>query len=102
MIGKLPQITQRDIFRPMLKDFIDPQHKLALLSDKIDWNYFEEEFKSYYSENGAPSVPIRLMVGCLILKHMYNIGDDTSGALGTGHLLSVFLRHDFFRASFPF
>jgi IS5 family transposase len=77
MIGKLPKITQRELFRPMLKDFIDPRHKLALLADSIDWFYFEEEFKPYYSEVGAPSVPIRLMVGCLILKHLYNLGDET-------------------------
>ena len=44
MIGKLPEITQRDLFRPMLKDFIDPSHKLVLLADKIDWQYFENEF----------------------------------------------------------
>jgi IS5 family transposase len=68
MIGKLPKITQRALFRPMLKDFIDPGHKLVLLSNKIDWSYFEEEFKPYYSKEGAPSVPIRLMVGCLLLK----------------------------------
>jgi hypothetical protein len=29
MLGKLPEIKQRDLFRPMLKDFIDPQHKLV-------------------------------------------------------------------------
>ena len=44
MLGKLPKITQRDLFRPMLKDFIDPQHELVLLADKIDWQYFENEF----------------------------------------------------------
>jgi IS5 family transposase len=58
MLGKLPEIKQRDLFRPMLKDFIDPQHKLVLLSDLIDWQYFENGFQSYCSEQGAPSVPI--------------------------------------------
>ena len=77
MAGKLPQITQRELFRPMLKDFIDPQHKLALLADSIDWRHFEEAFEPYYSKEGAPGVPIRLMVGCLILKHLYNLGDET-------------------------
>jgi IS5 family transposase len=76
MLGKLPEIKQRDLFRPMLKDFIDPQHKLVLLADLIDWQYFENEFQSYSSEQGAPSVPIRLMVGCLMLKHLYNLGDE--------------------------
>jgi hypothetical protein len=28
----------------MLKDFIDPQHKLALLADSIAWDSIEEEW----------------------------------------------------------
>jgi len=103
MTGKLPQITQRDLFRPMLKDFIDPKHKLALLADSIDWNYFEEEFKSYYSENGAPSVPIRLMVGCLILKHLYNLGDETlPERWEQDNYFQYFCGMTFFEHRFPF
>jgi len=41
--------------------FDTPHHELALLADKIDWQYFEKEFKVYYSIHGAPSVPIRTM-----------------------------------------
>ncbi len=70
MIGKLPEKGQRDLFRPMLKDFINMKHELVLLAEKIDWNYFEEEFSPFYSEKGAPSAPIRLMVGCLTLRHL--------------------------------
>ena len=44
MLEKLPVKGQRDMFRPMLKDFINRQHELVLLADKIDWSYFEEEF----------------------------------------------------------
>jgi hypothetical protein len=36
MTGKLPEVAQRDLFRPMLKDFIYPHHRLALLADTID------------------------------------------------------------------
>jgi hypothetical protein len=57
MIGKLPENAQRDLFRPMLKDFIDPHHKLSLLADTIDWLYFENEIKSYYPAQEVPSVP---------------------------------------------
>lgn len=76
MTGKLPEKGQRDLFRPLLSDFIDMNHELVLLSDSIDWSYIEREFSPYYSYRGAPSVPIRLMVGCLMLKHLYNLGDD--------------------------
>ncbi len=65
------------MFRPMLIDFIDLQHKLVLLADKMDWNYFERELSPFYSEVGRPSMPIRLMVGCLLLKRLYNLGDET-------------------------
>jgi len=75
MIGKLQQ-NERELFRTRLEDLINPHHELALLANKIDWTYFENEFKPYYSDKGAPSVPIRTMVGCLLLKHLYNLGDE--------------------------
>ena len=75
MVGKL-QKNERELFRTRLEDMINPHHELALLANKIDWTYFENEFKPYYSDKGAPSVPIRTMVGCLMLKHLYNLGDE--------------------------
>jgi len=77
MIGKLPDTNQRELFRPLLVDMINKQHELVLLTDAIDWRYFENEFSSLYSYVGQGSVPIRLMVGCLLLKHLYNLGDET-------------------------
>jgi len=75
MLGKLAE-NQRELFRTRLEDLINPNHELALLAKAIDWEYFENEFKPYYSDKGAPSVPIRTMVGCLMLKHLYNLGDE--------------------------
>lgn len=78
MKGKLPENKQRELFRPMLVDFLNPHHGLILLSDKIDRPYFEREFEVYYSgDNGRPSVPIRTMAGRLILKQPYGYGDET-------------------------
>jgi IS5 family transposase len=77
MLGKLPDSNQRELFRPMLVDIIDPEHELVLLADRIDWQYFENEFSPLYSAVGQTSVPIRLIVGCLILKHLENLGDET-------------------------
>ena len=77
MRGKSDESKQRDLFRPMLKDFIDLDHELVLLSDKIEWKYFENEFEEFYSPIGRPSMPVRLMVGCLLLKRIYNLGDET-------------------------
>jgi IS5 family transposase len=77
MLGKLPDKNQRELFRPMLADMIDPTHEMVLLANTIDWDYFENEFSSLYSYIGQSSVPIRLIVGCLILKHLENLGDET-------------------------
>ena len=52
-------------------------HELALLADKIDWKYFEDAFSEYCSNTGKPAMPIRLMVGSLMLKRIYNLGDET-------------------------
>lgn len=55
------------------------------------------------SQRGAPSIPIRLMVGCLLLKHLYNLGDE--------HILEYWVRNvysqyfcgcEFFEHEFPF
>jgi IS5 family transposase len=77
MKGTLPDRTQRELFRPLLRDMIDENHEMALLSDRIDWEYFEKEFSPLYAKVGQPGVPIRLMVGCLLLKQMENLGDET-------------------------
>lgn len=77
MIGKSPDRSQHDAFRPLLTDFIDPDHKLVLLADAIDWNYFADAFAPLYSDTGQPAVPIRFMVGCLLLKHLDDYGDET-------------------------
>ena len=77
MTGTLPDQNQRDIFTPLLTDFIDLTHELVQLADAIDWTHFETEFADLYSPTGQPAVPIRLMVGCLLLKHLFNLGDET-------------------------
>lgn len=103
MQGKLPKKSQRDLFRPMLDDIIDMNHELVLLAKQIDWSYFEKEFAPYYSNTGAPSVPVRLMVGCLMLKHMYSLGDDRIPEVW---VRDVYFQHFcggiFFEHKFPF
>ena len=65
------------MFNPLLEDFIDMNHELVLLSKAIDWKNLEEKLSVYYSHTGKPSMPIRLMVSCLLLKRLYNLGDET-------------------------
>lgn len=77
MIGKSKNQHQKNLFQYLLKEFIDPKQELALLAEEINWQYFEQEFSKHYSHTGQPSMPIRLMVGVHILKHLYNLGDET-------------------------
>jgi len=102
MTGKLPE-NQRELFRTRLEDLINPNHELALLSNKIDWQYFENEFKPYYSKVGAPGVPIRTMIGCLMLKHLYNLGDERLPEYWVRDVyFQYFCGSVFFEHEFPF
>jgi len=103
MLGKLPNFNQQEIFRTRLEDLLNPNHELALLAKRIDWNYFEKEFKPYYSDKGAPSIPIRMMVGCLLLKHLYNLGDDRLPEYWVRDVyFQYFCGSVFFEHKFPF
>lgn len=77
MKGELPDSRQSNLFQPNLYQIVNPAHELVLLAQKINWTYFEQEFKNLYSNTGKPSKPVRLMVSLLILKHLYNHGDET-------------------------
>jgi IS5 family transposase len=71
MTGKLAKDDRRELFRTRLADLINPQHELALLSNTIDRNWFENELKSLYSDKPSrPAMPIRIMVRMLIFKHL--------------------------------
>ena len=86
----------------MLIDFIDNTHELVLLAEKVDWNYFEKEFASLYSKKGNASHPIRFMVGCLLLKHLYNLGDETlASAWIMNPYMQYFCGRVFFEHQFP-
>ncbi len=77
MLKKLPVQPQLEMFKTVLTSFIHPEHELCLLAKKIDWKSLEDEFAPLYGKVGRPSVPIRTMVGLLLLKQMYNLGDET-------------------------
>lgn len=77
MIGKKLAEHRMSIFEVALESFIDMNHELVLLSKQIDWGEVESEFAEYYcADNGRPSVPIRTMVGMMLLKSIYNLSDE--------------------------
>ena len=57
---------------------LDPRHPLFRLARQIDWNYFEREFGSFYSDGPEwPGAPTRSLVGLSYLKHGYNETDES-------------------------
>lgn len=80
MLGKTPKKHQVTIFQTPLVNFINIDHELVHLAQHIDWDEVEKEFKGYFSENGRPSVPIRKMVGLMLLKSLYNLSDENTVA----------------------
>ena len=77
MMKKLPERPQLEMFKTVLTSFIHPDHELCLLARKIDWKSLEDDFEPLYGTTGRPSVPIRTIVGLLLLKQIYNLGDET-------------------------
>ena len=58
-------------------DMLDSKDPLVVLAgDTIKWSKFEDEFAQYYSKEGRPAKPIRLMVGLLLLKQLENLSDE--------------------------
>ena len=74
-----PQKTnkqQRSFLLQTLSEICDPRHPLRKLGERIDWKSIEEAFEGYYSQEGRPAKPVRLMVGLILLKQMYNLSDE--------------------------
>jgi len=57
---------------------LDPNDPLLQLAAVIPWQDFDQTFSKYYAKNiGAPSKPIRLMVGLLLLKSLRDLSDES-------------------------
>jgi IS5 family transposase len=77
MKGKYIKHPQLNVFQIPLVSVINMDHELILLAQRIDWKSVDKEFSIYYPYMGRRAVPVRKMVGSMILKQMYNLGDET-------------------------
>jgi IS5 family transposase len=68
---------QTSFLMPALGEQLDPRQPLKQLADTLPWSEFEQAFGPHYSAEGRPAKPVRLMVGLLLLKQMFNQGDET-------------------------
>ena len=78
MLGKTEKNPQLDLLKVQLVHFIYPDHELFKLASRINWDSVEKELAVYYSPKGAPSIPIRTMVGLTILKQLFKQGEKNS------------------------
>ena len=78
MLGKTDKNPQLSIGEIPLVHYINKEHELCHLVGKINWEDVEKEFAVYYSTKGAPSIPIRIMVGLTLLKKIYNHSDRSA------------------------
>ena len=76
MIGKTEENPQLNVFRIPLVNVINMKHELVKLTQRIDWKSIEKDFAPYYADMGRPAVPVRKMVGCMLLKQMYGQSDE--------------------------
>jgi len=77
MKGSSPDRNQKSFLYQGLPEMLNPEEPLYQLAEKIPWVEIEKGFAKYYIAYGRPSKPVRLMVSLLILKQIYNLGDET-------------------------
>ena len=77
MKGKSPDHSQQNFLYQGLKELLNPKEPLYQLSEKIVWEEIEKAFTKYYVDFGRPAKPVRLMVSLMLLKQIYNLGDET-------------------------
>jgi transposase, IS5 family len=77
MLSKITNSPQMS-FYTTFEEQLNHKHPLYILTNKINWQQFEEAFKDLYCvNNGRPGKPIRLMVSLLMLKHIRNLSDES-------------------------
>ena len=76
MKGKSPDQNALNLFEPVLRQTVRPDHPIALLADSFPWSEIESEYSDLYSDKGAPAKPVRMMAGLLILKRIFRGSDE--------------------------
>ena len=77
MLTRSSDIHQTNLFGQDLLLQLDPDDPLLQLASVIPWEKFDQDFAVHYVCGiGAPSKPIRVMVGLLLLKQLENLSDE--------------------------
>ncbi len=77
MLGKASTSQHSlNLFGSNLIQLLNPKHSLLLLAEQIPWGKLEENLSHLYSHTGAPSHPLRKMLGLVLLQHLYKLSDE--------------------------
>lgn len=67
---------QLQFLLPDLATMLDARQPLHQLARRLDWTQFETAFGPLYQDAGRPALPLRRMVGLLLLKQLHNLSDE--------------------------
>jgi IS5 family transposase len=73
----LQEVYQIPIVAGVVEANLDPDHDLVRLGRKLDWLAIQDVAAPFFSKRGRSAKNSRLMVGALILKHRFNLSDDS-------------------------
>ena len=91
-----------ELFRAKLKNIINLRHELVRLGGLIDWARLEAHFAPYYSAAGRPGLPIRLVVGLHLLKHIEGLSDEAvCERWERDPYMQYFCGEEYFQHAFP-
>jgi len=102
-----PKPTQQDsgtedLFRAKLRNIINLRHELVRLAELIDWEGMERSFARFYHEAGRPGLPIRLVVGLHLLKHIEGLSDEAvCERWERDPYMQYFCGEEYFQHAFP-
>lgn len=75
--SKKTDVGQQALFRNRLDQIIDLNHPLCRLAKLIEWERLHDKFTPYYDANvGRAGIPIRMILGINVLKHIYAVSDE--------------------------
>jgi transposase, IS5 family len=75
---KYRQARHDDLFRARLDQVINLKHALVVLTDKIDWDWIDDQLAERFSAEGRPAEPVRFMIGMMLLKAIYALSDEAT------------------------
>jgi IS5 family transposase len=59
-----------------IRQTLDRQDRVVQLAERIDWERLHDKLAPYFSRLGRQALPIRLMAGLHLLKHLHNTSDE--------------------------